>query len=627
MSGPGRPRPPAGTSRYTWVVGVAALLALAYITLNTLGTDAPGSRGVAERRAAAAVRGPARALEPRGRRAGRSRQGVRVRGPRVLNSCQLAERGPVAIAFFAIRSKRCERQIDVARAGAPQLPRRRRRRRVGARRARARCAASVRQHGWGMPVGYDHDGAVTNAYAVAICPTITFAAARRQGGGDVVLAARRGARWPSGWRRCGERGRRPAGSTRSSPPSSPSCACTRSRSPRARAAARPSCASGCGELSDRFRGPQAVVMRQRPVPWAYRVFFRHIGLDPDEHRTPVEALALERLKAGGFRSRSLLDDALTIAVMETGVPVWALDADRVEGDLGLRPAARGERFGSGEYASDIPVGRLLVADDAGPVGVLFGALAPGRGVGAGDDADDAVLGPGGRASRTSTSRRRCGRSPTSLTVRLDRAPGRRRKSRDGRPPRARPRRRCARSATAWSTCWWSTSPASATSPPLTPRLARGDARAPARPGAARPARTSTRCSRTLERDVLAYRGRVDHPAYFAFIPGSSTWPGALGDFLASALQRLRRLAGWSPRARARSSCRCSTGSRSGSATRRRAAGILLERRVGREHDGARVRARDARRGDARRPRRLRLRPGALLARRAPRARSASGPTR
>ena len=136
-------------------------------------------------------------------------------------------------------------------------------------------------------------------------------------------------------------------------------------------------------LSDRFRGPHAVVLRQRPVPWAYRVFFRHIGLDPDEHRTPVEALALERLKTGGFASRSVLDDALTIAVMETGVPVWALDADCIEGDLGLRPAVRGERFGSGEYASDLPVGRLLVADDAGPVGVLFGAWAPGRGVGPG----------------------------------------------------------------------------------------------------------------------------------------------------------------------------------------------------------------------------------------------------
>jgi DNA/RNA-binding domain of Phe-tRNA-synthetase-like protein len=132
------------------------------------------------------------------------------------------------------------------------------------------------------------------------------------------------------------------------------------------------------ELSDRFRGPQAVVLRQRPVPWAYRVFFRHIGLDPDVDRTPVEALAVERLKAGGFTSRSLLDDALTVAVMETGVPVWALDASRVAGGLGLRPAARGERFGGGEYASDVPAGRLLVADDAGAVGVLFGALAPER---------------------------------------------------------------------------------------------------------------------------------------------------------------------------------------------------------------------------------------------------------
>jgi DNA/RNA-binding domain of Phe-tRNA-synthetase-like protein len=121
-------------------------------------------------------------------------------------------------------------------------------------------------------------------------------------------------------------------------------------------------------LSDRFRGAQAVVMRQQPVPWAYRVFFRHIGLDPDVARTPVEALAL------------VLDDALTIAVMETGVPVWALDAERVDGEVGIRPARSGEHFGEGEYASDLPAGRLLLADAVGPVGVLFGALVPGRGV-------------------------------------------------------------------------------------------------------------------------------------------------------------------------------------------------------------------------------------------------------
>jgi DNA/RNA-binding domain of Phe-tRNA-synthetase-like protein len=136
-------------------------------------------------------------------------------------------------------------------------------------------------------------------------------------------------------------------------------------------------------LSGRFRGAQAIELRRQPIPHAYRVFFRHIGLDPDEHRTPVEALALERLKSGGFPSRSALDDALTIAVMETGVPVWALDADRLDGEIGLRGAERGERLGGGEYAHDLPAGRLVLADDAGPVGVLFGALAPGRGVGRG----------------------------------------------------------------------------------------------------------------------------------------------------------------------------------------------------------------------------------------------------
>lgn len=133
-------------------------------------------------------------------------------------------------------------------------------------------------------------------------------------------------------------------------------------------------------LSDRSRGAQAVALRRQPVPWAYRVFFRHIGLDPDAQRTPVEALALERLLKGGLRSESLLDDAITIAVMETGVPLWALDADRVEGGLGLRSAAAREPLGRTEAAVPLVAGRLVVADAAGPVAILFGDLAPGAGV-------------------------------------------------------------------------------------------------------------------------------------------------------------------------------------------------------------------------------------------------------
>lgn len=133
-------------------------------------------------------------------------------------------------------------------------------------------------------------------------------------------------------------------------------------------------------LSDRFRGSHAVTMRQAPIPWAYRVFYRHIGLDPDADRTPGEAAAVERLVHGAFRSENLLDDALTIALVETGVPIWALDAERVEGDLGIRLAGERERLGRDPAAPPLIPGRLVVADERSALAVLFGDLAPGHGV-------------------------------------------------------------------------------------------------------------------------------------------------------------------------------------------------------------------------------------------------------
>jgi hypothetical protein len=115
-------------------------------------------------------------------------------------------------------------------------------------------------------------------------------------------------------------------------------------------------------IADRLRGPQAVAMRSRPVPSAYRVLFRHLGVDPDVTRTPLEALVLERLMHGGFAARGLPDDALALAILETGVPVYAADADRV-GALALGPDDRG---------------RLRLRDERGPVAVLFEPPQPDR---------------------------------------------------------------------------------------------------------------------------------------------------------------------------------------------------------------------------------------------------------
>jgi DNA/RNA-binding domain of Phe-tRNA-synthetase-like protein len=132
------------------------------------------------------------------------------------------------------------------------------------------------------------------------------------------------------------------------------------------------------ELSNRFSGPQAINLRHRPIPSAYRVFYRHIGLDPDHQQTPVEAIALERMMRGGFVSHSLLDDALTIAIIESGVALRAFDASRVEGRLGIRQTHRGE--GLEGRPGELPPGTLVIADEARPVGLLFGATAAGRGV-------------------------------------------------------------------------------------------------------------------------------------------------------------------------------------------------------------------------------------------------------
>jgi DNA/RNA-binding domain of Phe-tRNA-synthetase-like protein len=131
-------------------------------------------------------------------------------------------------------------------------------------------------------------------------------------------------------------------------------------------------------LADRFGGAQAINLRHQPIPWAYRVFFRHIGLDPDVQRTPVEQRALERMRDGGFRSRNLLDDALTIAIVESGVAVRAFDADRVEGRLAIRSSVPGEELEG--RPGELPSGTLVIADELRPVALLFGAVASGRGV-------------------------------------------------------------------------------------------------------------------------------------------------------------------------------------------------------------------------------------------------------
>ena len=176
------PRPP-GASRYGWFVGVAAFLLIVYVTVNTLSTHGVGSRGIpigdrmppfAAPLALSGLKGDVNVATRRNQgRAGRV-PACSVRGPAVLNSCDLEARGPVVLVFIATRGASCTRQLDVVerlRGAFPGFQFAA----VGIRGGRGDLRTLVRRHGWGFPVAYDHDGGLANVYGVAVCPQITYA--------------------------------------------------------------------------------------------------------------------------------------------------------------------------------------------------------------------------------------------------------------------------------------------------------------------------------------------------------------------------------------------------------------------------------------------------------------------
>jgi phenylalanyl-tRNA synthetase beta chain len=89
-------------------------------------------------------------------------------------------------------------------------------------------------------------------------------------------------------------------------------------------------------------------------------------------------MSLDRMRQGSFKSQNLLDDALTIAIVESGVALRAFDADKVEGALSLRGSAAGEPLAG--RPGDLPHGTLVIADERRPLALLFGATGEGLGV-------------------------------------------------------------------------------------------------------------------------------------------------------------------------------------------------------------------------------------------------------
>ncbi len=174
-------RPP-WASRWGWLVGALVLVAIALISLNTLGGDAGGSAGLkpgtpippfAAPLATGNLQGDVNvATQPDSGSAG-ARPACQVRGPAILNSCQLLERGPLVLAFLATRGGDCTATLDELQTiheRHPQLQVAA----VAIRGDRGDLRDLVARHGWTFPVGYDHDGVLAGLYGVAVCPHVAF---------------------------------------------------------------------------------------------------------------------------------------------------------------------------------------------------------------------------------------------------------------------------------------------------------------------------------------------------------------------------------------------------------------------------------------------------------------------
>jgi hypothetical protein len=211
------PRVNPGYGRYVAVVG---LVLLGLITLNTLLTHPRGASGIAPGEALPPFAVPlaAGSLEGDADIAKHADEGSsgRVpacaeRGPRILNVCELYERGPLVLALF-VNGGSCAAVLEELQSVAPSFPGVRFAA-VAIRGSRSALRRLVVARQLTLPVGFDRDGALAVLYKVSTCPQLTFAypggaaqgrtllgnpspAALRARVGELVAGAR-----ARGWRR------------------------------------------------------------------------------------------------------------------------------------------------------------------------------------------------------------------------------------------------------------------------------------------------------------------------------------------------------------------------------------------------------------------------------------------
>ena len=178
--------------RYTWFLGVVAFLLIVVAILNGINTsqdeEIPSggpNRGAqmhpfATPLAASDLEGDANVAVKDGQGEFGDRAACKVRGPKILNICQLYEKKPVVLAIFPVQGEQCREILPQLDRVAQRFPY------VAFAAVGSRGDRDDLETGWVFPVGWDRDGAIASLYGLVGCPQITFA----HRGGKVLTTTR-----------------------------------------------------------------------------------------------------------------------------------------------------------------------------------------------------------------------------------------------------------------------------------------------------------------------------------------------------------------------------------------------------------------------------------------------------
>jgi hypothetical protein len=178
--------------RYSLVVGLIFAAVIIVATINTLGGKDEETLGLdklearwplpefAVPRAAGQLEGDANvaqddceAAETPCPESSRRKPACLITTPGAIRVCDYFDR-PLVISFWFSRGGNCVEQQDVVNRVNRRYGGKVTFLSIDIRDDRDTVRDLIRDHGWEMPVGYDHDGAVGSLYRIGGCPTFAY---------------------------------------------------------------------------------------------------------------------------------------------------------------------------------------------------------------------------------------------------------------------------------------------------------------------------------------------------------------------------------------------------------------------------------------------------------------------